>query len=235
MPLNINFNKALIISLLFHLFWFFMITVVVIPVGGGQNKMADISFLGAILDDNPFKHQFDISDSRFHRTTKRPDIFNQSNPEGAVVERIPIYDKSDHFFKEKAYSRSIDEILETEKRIADTVGLEIELNEPAVKESQVLNLGPRRTVIFKPPLSSYRELGTNSAKENIDAYFKIELKVVILPSGDVKFIEILQTCGQPELDLKAIRYVEKWKFVPLSPDKPKEDQVEAILLELEKV
>jgi len=48
----------------------------------------------------------------------------------------------------------------------------------------------------------------------------------------VKAIDKLETTGYSEIDLIIIRYFEKWRFSPLSPDKLQEDQEGIISLKL---
>jgi hypothetical protein len=42
----------------------------------------------------------------------------------------------------------------------------------------------------------------------------------------------MKSCGYPDIDLIAIRHMQKWEFAPLGPDKAKKNQEGIMLLEL---
>lgn len=87
--------------------------------------------------------------------------------------------------------------------------------DPVISEefsiSGSLNGEFKRNVLVKPALPAYPEW----AKE-IGNYFEIELKFLILPDGTIGTVEKVTSAGYPELDEIGIRYIRKWKFMPLS-------------------
>jgi TonB family C-terminal domain len=92
---------------------------------------------------------------------------------------------------------------------------------PSQKETVTEKMGEglKRAILFKPELPVYPEW----AKE-IGNDFELELKFLILPDGTVGPIEKITSSGYPELDEIGIRYIRKWRFIPISGDAPQEKQ-----------
>jgi len=94
---------------------------------------------------------------------------------------------------------------------------------PAVSRKQLVSEkiqdGLNRTVLHKPELPVYPEW----AKE-IGDDFEMELKFLILPDGTVGAVEKITSSGYPELDETGMRYIRKWRFIPISAEAPQEKQ-----------
>lgn len=229
MLFRVNFNRALIISFLWHLLCFFMFTIIIVPSGTGQRRLSRISFLGSILDDSSFKREFKVFGSG---RQKRQDKVFLLSEKAAESQRRKINFDNDYFLRVKPYSSSIDELLVVEKKLP--VEKEENLAVGPKKEASGVEGDARgRAILFKPPLTGIKVFGSGELeKDTVAPYYKIKLELVIAADGNVKSVENLQTSGYPELDLAAIRYVKKWKFEPLSPDRPQYDQGGMVLLEL---
>jgi TonB family protein len=225
---RMSFNRALIISFLWHLFWFFAITIVVVPIGSGPQKLSDVSFLGSILDEDSFHSEFrtrrDYSFSRGKDSNRlffqdKSSIFPQQPQTGPDRVSIP---------KEQSRKISITDILDVEKRPPTLIGKE------AVPQTGSKSLKPEdaavgRTVLFRPPLPDCRGLAPIAQQDLVIDFYRVKVRVIIASDGHVKSVEKLESSGYPEIDLAAIRYVEKWTFSPLAPNAPQADQ-EAVLL-----
>ncbi|MBU1045414.1 MAG: TonB family protein [Candidatus Omnitrophica bacterium] len=87
-------------------------------------------------------------------------------------------------------------------------------NDSVIKEEfhigESLKGGLQRSILVKPALPVYPEW----AKE-LGNYFEVELKFLILADGTVGAVEKVTSAGYPELDEIGIRYIRKWKFMPL--------------------
>jgi len=68
-----------------------------------------------------------------------------------------------------------------------------------------------RSIIFKPESPEYPAWAKSLGSE-----FEIELKFSILPDGTVGIIEKVISSGYPEIDEIGMRYIRKWKFMPLT-------------------
>ena len=233
MLFNVNFNKALIISFIWHAFCFFAVVIVIVPIAIRQRGFSDISFLGPVLDEGSFEAKFEDSGpySVSQRHIHNKFILSPKKAEGS--DKIDLSYGRDHFLNEKPYKESIDEILEAEKELPQQIEERkiSEQNEGPIaaakaKDFQMEGEAKDRALIFHPPSPDYEGFANIS--------FNIKLKIIISADGNVKSVEILAISGEPEADLTAIRYVKKWKFAALSPDKPQKDQEGVLSLEIKK-
>jgi TonB family protein len=220
---KVNFNKALIISFLWHIFCFFAFTIVIVPIAIRQKGFSDISFLGPVLDEGSFQAKIQDLDPHLaqQRQSRSSPFLLPAKTEG--TEKIDISRERNHFLKERPYRDSIDELLETEKEFPPSIDEGKGLIEGRVaasaenkKDFSIEGQARDRVLIFRPPFSDY---GGPSK-----TYNNVRLRVVIAADGNVKSVDIIETSGEPKTDLAAIRYVKKWKFTPLNPDKPQHDQ-----------
>ncbi|MBU1086049.1 MAG: energy transducer TonB [Candidatus Omnitrophica bacterium] len=68
----------------------------------------------------------------------------------------------------------------------------------------------KRSILIKPALPKYPEWA-----KALGNYFEVELKFLILADGTVGTVKKVTSAGYPELDEIGIRYIRKWKFMPL--------------------
>jgi TonB family protein len=100
------------------------------------------------------------------------------------------------------------QLLEGEEIVAK-VEKELLIEEPW----QIKGPAGQRKVIFKPPPPSLQ----------LGATMEIELKFWVLPDGSVGRI-IPSRRGDMALEREMMAYLKKWRFNPLSPDVPQEEQ-----------
>lgn len=223
MLFKITFNRALIISFFWHLFCFFAVTIIIAPVDIRQRKLSDISFIGAILDEDSFHREFRDRHGRSDIGRPKLNRFLSPAKEEITRPRLEKYADREHLLKAKPYKFSIDEILETEKKLPAEMRKE-PLSESADRDFTIEGQARERGVLFRPPSPDYQGLISASQEDIIGEYYKVSLRIIIAADGEVKTVEKLTSSGYPEIDLLAIRYVKKWSFAPLSPDKPQQDQ-----------
>jgi TonB family protein len=136
-----------------------------------------------------------------------PDARNVNSPEINSEVQATVNNQKDMEFnvlaKEKIPLAELSE--KTEPVIASNAA---KSDEFAISES--INSELKRSVLVKPALPQYPEW----AKE-LGNYFEIELKFLILPDGTVGSVEKVTSAGYPEIDEIGIRYIRKWKFMPL--------------------
>ncbi|MFH2138955.1 MAG: TonB family protein [Candidatus Omnitrophota bacterium] len=85
--------------------------------------------------------------------------------------------------------------------------------------TEVLGEGFRRGIIQKPALPVCPEWA-----KKLSSDFEIQLKFLILPEGTVGTVEKITSSGYPELDEIGVRYIRKWKFMPLAEDSLLQEQ-----------
>lgn len=229
MLFKITFNRALTLSFFWHIFCFFAVTIIIAPVEIGQRKLSDISFIGAILDKDSFHREFKDRHARSDIGHPKSNRFLSPAKEEITRPRLEKYAGREHLLKVKPYKFSIDEILEAEKMLPAGIKKEL-LLEPTDRDFTIEGPAMERAVLFKPPSPDYQGLISTSREDVIGEYYKVRLRIIIAADGEVKTVEKLTSSGYPEIDLSAIRYVKKWSFTPLSPDKPREDREEVVSL-----
>ena len=230
--LKLTFPKALLVSFLWHIFCLFAIVIVVAPVTVRKGKFSKINFIGAILDEDTFSYY--KAKSNFGRARKK-DIFGKLA--GKEMTRVPFSEERLRHarltpYLDKPYSNTITEIIKEEKDLPQDASLLIEklglAHSPSVK-SEAAN----RQILFKPPTPVVNRAFQVGKVPSKGEKFQIKLRFLVSPDGKVVFIEKVKSCGYPDIDLVAIRYMKKWQFAPLNPDKPKRNQEGIMLLELE--
>jgi len=200
-----------------------MFTVVIVPIGVREKGFANVSFLGQVLDKDSFWDE--LQTFKKHSLVGRADGERSFSPHSGKVITEPVrsFFGKERFLDDKRYKPVIGEIIEAKKRFPIAIEKK-SIADPAVERSVIEGQAKDRSLIFKPALPSYQELIAVSGQDLVKPYFKVKMRLVIAPDGTVKAVDKLETSGQPEVDLIAIRYLKKWRFSPLSPDKAGEDQ-----------
>lgn len=229
--LKVTFNRAFIISFLWHLFCFFAVTIIIVPVGIKPQGSSEVSFIGSILDEHSFYREFRNLHLRSDSSSPALNKFLFPDNEKIASRRLERYSDAEHFLKVKPYKVSIDEILEVEKILPAGIS-KGPLLKSADRDFEIEGEARERTVLLKPPFPVYQSLLSKTQEDIIGEYCKVRLKIVITPEGRVKSVEKLASSGSPEIDLMAIRYVKKWSFAPLKPDQPQNNQEGILLLTL---
>ena len=231
MPFKINFNRALILSFFWHLFWFFAVTIVIMPASGAQKRFSDISFLGSILDENASIKELKVGRLRSNeRLSSSRELFIL-NKQDLYSERLDMHGERDYLSKSKPYKNSIDEILELEKK-QPAITKEQTTSKPMDRDSEIEGEAKSRVILFKPPMPDCRQALFGQEGDIPQEYYKVKLRVLIGPDGNIKTADKLESSGYPEIDLIAMRYVKKWNFSPINPSSPQRDQEGIIFLEL---
>ena len=232
MLIKINFKKALLISLCWHVFCFFAFTIVIVPIGIGPKRLSEIYFLGSILDNNSSDNSStELASRSYMKHNRESSAFSASK--GSSLERIRVEKDKSYHINQKDKSKPIGTIINTNKKVInlDRVETEVKLKKHI---PEISGQAKNRSVLFKPPLPDYESLMSNSNVDISDLSLKVKLKVVISSEGSVKSAESIETSGYPEIDLIAIRHLKKWQFSPLNPDSVGADEEGAVTIEFNK-
>jgi len=189
-------KKIFAIALSFSLAWHLIggeAVHIVWPEKIAEHKFAQINFWGSLVDAHDLKSKADgfLANAPEEQLSDDFDKNIQLDMEFNVLakEALPISELSE---KKDPVIRS--ELLVSEEfHVAANIKGEI-----------------KRSILLKPALPLYPEW----AKE-LGNYFEIELKFLILADGTVGSVEKVTSAGYPELDEIGIRYIRKWKFMPL--------------------
>lgn len=219
---NKAFNIAFLTSLVWHLFCMSTVNIVVLPGKYKMRELTSVSFLGPLLEKTALE------------------ILLINKPV-AITTSYQHSLKYRHSFEKKEVSPLKDETKDEAKmyistRAEDSIGKA--LGKSVCKDKEVPNvvketkrkyvqlksssgiLGPvaKREVIYKPTKPKLPSWVTASAP------FILELEFSVSAQGEVNEVIPAISCGNPEVDLLAIRYLKSWKFAPLVQDLPDEQK-----------
>ena len=201
-----------------------MITIIILPVGIIQKRLSDIYFLGSLLDKKYLEHDLKDLYTLFEGVKKGGVELPLDNQSILSDKRIDFRTKRDLFLENSSEFLVIDSIIGTEKIFPDMIKKEYVYSEPDNTYSEISGKAKDRIVLFKPPFPDYKVAVSAHYKDNMPISFNVKLRLVITENGTVSVADALETSGYPDIDLIAIRYVKKWKFIPLKPDQAQEDQ-----------
>ncbi len=232
MQFKINFNRALVISFSWHLLCFFMFTIIIVPVGVIQKRLSDIYFLGSLLDKKSLKHESEGLDafSKIDRQGRRE--LSLDGYQAVAENNVDLIRGRGPALEDSARFSGIDSIIGTVKIYPDIMKKERVYTEPDVGSSEITGKAKDRLILFKPPLPDCKIALSSYHKDGAPISCNVRLRLVITKNGTVKIADTIETSGYPDIDLIAIRYVKKWKFIPLKPDQLQEDQEGIVRVEL---
>ena len=193
MFINRQMRLALLISLLWHLFWMFSVSIVFLPSGFKLKQYFSVHFLGSILSDS-------LS------MAKETDVHRKHSlqfPSEADIQRANHFKASpDVFLATEKVTLSPDSFIDVDI-VKDNI-----LTTLSSLTKKTVSVG--REVIFRPLLPEYPELEDSQACRAGSVVFK----VYISGQGLVQEVINEQASGNPEIDAALARYIRKWRFAP---------------------
>ena len=230
--IKLTFPRAVLASFLVHMFFFFVIVIVVTPIKVREERFSKINFIGSILDNGSPSYYDTQSASSPGR---RKDVVGKlagSDSAGTTFSEERLGHVRLTAYPARPYGSSVTEIISEKKNLLPEVPLSTEGLSTAFSPEVTSEAGERQ-ILFRPPAPTINRAFQAGKILYKGEKFEIKLRFLVSPEGKVVFIEKIKSCGYPNIDLIGTRYVEKWQFSPLAPDKPKKNQEGIILLELE--
>lgn len=214
-----SFLWALAMSVLWHFFWFFSITVTVTPNKYRFKPHTKVVSLGPVLDDTIFRalveNKPQLSETFYRRLS---DFASPTEPEARTLERRAAGEVVSLPFGKKIWNSM--RILLGGVKAAPDEDFGARLNTGFSGESFHAEGGvANRGVISRP---EQPELPVGSGLLLRDS--ETELGFFVTSAGEVKNIETLSSSGDPDIDLLWIHYLQGWQFSPLDVDRPELDQ-----------
>jgi hypothetical protein len=216
MRFKINFNRALVMSTLWHMLCFFMVTIVVLPVGARQKRLSDVYFLGTLLERNTLNREFTSAEEFSRRRTDITAISPVINKASGRVDFTGPLKTRDYMLKRRDHVMVMDSITQTEKIIPNMIeeGLH---RQDASFEFQIEGPAGQREIASKPPLPDNIKSLINGRDNLLDDYSFIQ-RISIAGNGEVSFLDMIELSDYPETDLLLREYIKKWRFVSLGDD-----------------
>lgn len=210
-----TFNLSILFSSIWHLFCISSIGIIVTPSIQPSNFYQEVDFLGPILEKTAFDLMVEEvtpqAETRYVKTSLfLNDIYlKPKGPERKVLKEFTPESMRDRF------TFSLREFIKDTKEIPLYFAEDIRVayEETDNKKSPAFIEGPagKREIIFKPASLTVPRSLYGGREEYI-----VKLKFFMSNDGVVHDIEPIVSSGYPEIDLKAIRFLRKWRFSPLS-------------------
>ena len=209
---NRGFQYAIAITMLWHFFWFFAVTIDVKTPAAKSRQDFRVHFVGPVLSDDAFNMivalKPELSQTRYHI----PEDFTQNlEPATGSLDRRSPGDLVSVPMGRTTWS-ALRGTIQGEKPYADTDFYHKFSIDVAKSPFSVSGDLKDRDLLYLPdvpkqPLSLKLEQPSGVS----DAEFEITVD----PSGTVTRVENLISSGDPEADLMWQRYLRKWQFMPL--------------------
>lgn len=214
-----SFSFALGLSLLWHFFWFFSISIVVTPLKVSGSGRPVIVSLGPVLDDSILRTlaqtKPQISETFYRRLS---DFTAPMDLEVTTVERhspgdvvsVPFGKRVTSLLRTLVGGEKSAPHYEFSSRIKLGYSEENYVVEGEIKARSVVSK-PKEPIL--PP--------------DFDAAAKpaeIEVQFVVDPAGIVAKADVTLSSGRPEVDALWAQYLKGWQFSPLEIGKPLVDQ-----------
>jgi len=209
------FNAALLISILWHIFCMFFVTIVVLPTSFPLAKVSNISFLGPILEKTAFEIMIERNVPSKHTLYGRPTRFNNMPLKRGRKEEMNIKFKDFLSTERRRDTRVSSKDLFGDSKVAPPfqhVSSKVSEEEPWQKNLFIKGPLVKRDILFKPEMPVISERIGQRQKS-----FIVKLKANVLPGGNVSEVTLLASSGYPDIDLKAINYMKGFRFSPLGP------------------
>lgn len=225
MRFKINFNHALVLSLSAHLICFFMVTIVIVPVGISQNKLSEAYFLGSLLDRSSIGREIKSLDG-FSRKDRGVLIVKTSQDKDIKgLQLAPFEKENDTMIKKRYYDFRKVSTIRTEK-VTPNMQNNGFYKEPFIEILIPEGKSAPREIVFRPILSEFTAaLIEAKRKNNLSSYYDIDISVLVKGNGIVESTHIIKTSGIADIDIIMTDYIKKCKFKPLEADAIQESVV----------
>ncbi len=223
------FELALVVSLVWHLFWLFSVKISVSAPAVANRPESAVSFIGSILEEGtvfPAKGPGEavpdagitrMQDLAAGRETAGDGGVTGWNGKLASVSDLDVLKEIDA----KSSADAAVGVKQIPEKPFDEIKVSYKTYPPEIE-------GPAkfREVIYKPELPAYlrwdESLGVDL--DRLGNTFSVRLKFAVSPEGKVESVERLSSSGHPTVDIIAMRYLKEWQFAPLKAGGPKEEQ-----------
>ncbi len=205
-----SFIWALAVSVLWHCFWFFSVTIVVSPPRKQEKNRPKMVSLGPVLNDRIFKTLVETKPQFSQTFYRQPsDLLKPMEVPTRTIERhapgdvVSLPEGKNFFNSLKALiggSKSSPDYEFAEKLPAPVTGTPYEI-EGELKNRQVLSLPEEPSL---PP-------GADPSFKNS----RTEIEFTVETSGSVDVAQVVSSSGDLSVDLAWMKYLRSWQFVPL--------------------
>lgn len=204
-----TFLTALLMSFLWHAFWFFSVHITVSGDKKPRNAHPTIVALGPVLDDTIFRtlaeNKPEYSETFYRRLS---DYSAHTELEPAVLTKYSAGEVVSVSLGKRAWE-SIKNLIGGDKSFPDFLAPAMRLGESA-EESRVEGEVKDREVLSRPPLPLF-PFGIDAAYKFAEAEFDFTVEA----EGAVGSVQLVRSSGNPEVDGALTHYLKGWQFSPV--------------------
>lgn len=210
-----SFLMGLAVSLAWHFFWFFSITIVISPPKAKEKPRPRVVSLGPVLNDTIFKTLIETRPELSQTFYRGPAALSPEalEPKVQTIERYSPGDIVSVPFGKKILNSMRMLVGGDKASPEDDFALRLNLGYPE-EVSGMEGEAKDRQVLSRP---EEPDVPAGAGSE-------IEIAFTIDPSGAVKSTEITSSSGSSAADALWLRYFRHWQFSPLSGRPHAEDQ-----------
>ncbi len=216
---NRSFATALSLSVLWHAFWFFSLTITINSNKKVSKPKPEVISLGLVLDDKIFRtlieNRPELSKTFYRRLS---DFSSPVEIQTKTAERYTAGSVVSLPFGKKSWDRVRGLIggskTSPERELASKI--EIRYADESARIEGELKARP----LLSRPAEPEPPLGIESAVRNAE----VTIDFTVDPSGSVTAAQAVLSSGDPELDLLWVRYLRHWQFAPVNAEKPALEQ-----------
>lgn len=196
---NKTFLFALLLSLLWHVFWFFFVRITVTSDKKFAHGRPNVVSLGPVLDDTIFRTLAETKPRYTETFYRRSSDF--SSPVEVPPQMMPRYSAGEVVsvpLSRRAWD-AVRDLLGGDKSAPDYFG-----------HSDVQGEAKARGILNKPPKPIF--------PFGVDASLKFsttELEFLIDSQGTVFEVQVTNSSGNADVDQVWVRYIEAWQFSPM--------------------
>jgi hypothetical protein len=224
MHFKINFNSAFILSLLWHLFCFFAVTIIILPAGISQKRLPEVYFLGSLLDKSPVGYEFKSPEGFLRRDRGILKLNMANDKNSGVVHVFPINKERNIIIKKKNYNFREASVIDMGKAIPGAH--KNTYDKPIIGVPDVQVISAARKILFSPPLSDFMpEIARIQRKDNLSSRYHIRISAFVENSGVVESVSIVDTSGDEDIDTIMKDYIKICRFEPLKNNEIQESIV----------
>lgn len=230
MRFKINFNRALILSLSWHLLCFFMVTIIIVPVGISQNKLSEIYFLGSLLDRSSIGHELQSRDGFSRRDRGVLIVKTSQDRDIKGLHPAPFEKENNTMIKKMHYDFRKASTIRTEKVTPSMQSNDFH-KEPFIEISAPEGQPAPREIVLRPLLSEFKMALTEAQRNNnLLSFYSVDISVSIKNDGIVESAHVINTSGVAGIDIIMTDYIKKCKFKPLESEGTQESVISMKIL-----
>ncbi|MDD5504699.1 MAG: hypothetical protein PHV77_05235 [Candidatus Omnitrophica bacterium] len=212
MDVKINIFRAFALSFLWHLLCFFMVTIIITPVGISSKKLSDVYFIGSFVDKGSAGRGLKEMDG--FSGIPRPLPAARPNYDSDIKDIQPArLAGGDNFIgRKRHYDFKPGQNVSTQDSGGESKGHDSRPR-PYIIMSDLLGRPVSPDIIFMPDLGALiGELSRSSGSFGTISFYEADILLSIDRDGRIESAGIIKSAGPPALDVIITGYIKECRF-----------------------